>query len=293
MILYVNGCSHSEGHCQTDSRKTYSHIVACSLFGKNNFHVLRNNKLETSNPDMFSNFNQVICEPLKSPKENYLIFQAYLGKSNDRIFFESVNFLYECLKYNIKIDFSIVQWSGPNRTIRTEPIEGNHCNIVDINPHNAEAWELKFEPFASIQTMQYMLILQELYEKHNINYCFIPYMELEKKSSIENFMYHRLNFKKFTVNPTEGYRNYFRKKGWVCDSQGHPSDYANYFMSMEALKILGYEDSIIGLYDYYDTYNIKNYQNHTDKLEPHFVKNNFNKLGDATLSIIEKIKNLI
>jgi hypothetical protein len=283
MILYVNGCSHSAGHCQPEI-KTYSYIVATSLFGKNNFEVLVLTG-KSSKPDLFSTFKSTISKIEKN--KNYLIFNPEHGKSNDRIFFESINFLYECLTYNIHIDFSIIQWSGVNRNLSVEPLEGNHCYITDVTPHDYSDRGLKFEPFATLQTMQFMLILQDLYKKYNINYCFIPYMELDESISKNNFMYNKLDLGKFTINPNEGYRNYFRERGWVCDEQGHPSDYANYFMSIESLKILGEEDCVIGLYDYYTqnnlTYKIYDY----DKLKS--IKKNFNILGDATKKILDKI----
>lgn len=286
MVLYVNGCSHSAGHCQ-EKEKTYSYLVASSIFGKQNFEVIENVN-RSSIPDNFSSFNKVISKLEK--EKNYLIFQPQHGKSNDRIFFESFNFLYECINHNIQIDYSIIQWSGPNRTIKIEPRPDNHCIINDINPHDGFQFGLKFEPFASIHTMQYMIILQELYKKYNVNYVFIPYMEIDKNVTNNFFLYQNIDLEKFTCNPTTGHRNYFRKRGWVCDEQGHPSDYAHYYMTLESLKILG-EDSLIGLYDYYN-FNELTYQKEY-KINISFVKENSNKLGDATKLILNKLKKII
>jgi hypothetical protein len=284
MILYVNGCSHSAGHCQ-GRIKTYSHIVASSIFGKGNFEVIELLN-RTSNPNNFSLYDILISKI--ENKNNYLIFQAQHGKSNDRIFFESLNFLYECLKHNIQVNHSIIQWSGPNRTIKIEPKNNNHCVVNDINPHDGYEFGLKFEPFASIHTLQFMLVLQELYEKYNVNYAYIPYMELDKEVINNFFMFEQVNLNKFTTNPTKGYRNYFRKRGWVCDEQGHPSDYAHYYMAVEALKVLG-EDSLIGLYDYYN-FNELVFEIQYDT-DIKFVKKNSNILGDATKLILTKLKN--
>jgi len=286
MILYVNGCSHSAGHCLPKDQ-TYSFMLASSLFGKDNFEFIEIIE-RSSYPDNYSNYKNVFSKLDKN--KHYLIFQTDFGKSNDRIFFESINFLYESISNKLNIDYCVIQWSGPNRSIHIQPEKNNNCTIYDVNPHDNKNLGLKFEPFASIQTIQFMTILQELYEKYKINYSYIPYMELDKKVTYSFHLYKNLKLDKFTTDPSIGYRNYFRKRGWVCDEQGHPSIYANYYMTNEVLNTLKC-DNLIGLFDFFSSkktkLNLNKLNNLKNKIkESSFIKKHFDSLGDATKSML-------
>lgn len=283
MILYTNGCSHTAGHC-LDTIKTYPYIVAASIFGKSNYETIDYVDIN-SDLNVFSYKNHIFDKIKKN--KNYLIFQPDSGKSNDLIFFESYNFLNEAVKNNIKVDFSIIQWSGANRTIFVEP----NGFLDNINPHDNPEKGLKFEPFASSQTVHYMKILQDFFQLNKINYCYIPYMEIDKKVYDDFHLVEALNLKKITENISVGHRNYFRKRGWVCDEHGHPSDYANYYLAIECLKILDNTIEVVGLFNFYDAYDVDyNWRYDGPKIE--FIKKNYNKLGDATNYIIAKLKKL-
>ena len=291
MILYINGCSHSRGACHVNSEYTHGYITASSLFGKNNFKVLTYDVVEPQ-PFFFSNYENIFSKVEKN--KNYLAFQPDYGKGNDRIFFESVNFLYESLQNNINIDFAVIQWSGPNRTVVSMPTEDDLCKLENVNPHDNPEYGLKFEPWGSATTIQYMVILQNLYKHHNIPYVFIPYMELDK-TTLESYpIAKQLDMDRFTTHPHIGHRNDFRKRAIVCDSHGHPSQLGSYILSSITLDILGYGDSLIGLFDYYeDEYYMGEYINEPNMKD---IKKMGDKLGDASKwnsSLPEEVKKIL
>jgi hypothetical protein len=288
MILYVNGCSHSTGYCKLNPIYSHGYITAASLFGKNNFEVLTYTDIQ-ADPFMFSNYQ--VLDKLENDK-HYLIFQPNFGKSNDRILFESINFLYESNQRNIKIDFSIIQWSGPNRTVISKPNLHQSCTLYNVNAHDNPDYGLKFEPWASATTIQHMVNLQYLYQKYNIPYVYIPYMEVDKRVWNEYTLSKDLDLTRFTTHPIKGHRNDFRKRCLTCDTHGHPSELGSYILSSLSLNILGYGDSLIGIYDYYgDNYSKSQYLNEPKMKE---IKKFSHKLGDATNEIVSSlIKSLI
>lgn len=236
MNIYSNGCSHTAGHL---SPRGHSHIKFTS------YQIMGDYKLID------------VDIPFKSPKFNYnkhflnnegnkLFFEASNGKSNDLIFFETYNFINNSLKNNIKIDYVVIQWSGANRTFYTLPNGGiDNINLFD-NTHLG----IKFEPMASLQTIQYMHILQELFDKNNIEYAFIPYMELDSKSFNKFDLSKSLDLSRFTEHPTKGHLNYFLKnKEFICDEQGHPSNKGSYYISKLTLNILNKSECIVEFND--------------------------------------------
>lgn len=284
MILYINGCSHSRGACHLNPEYTHGYITAASLFGKYNFEVLTYDCIEPQ-PTMFSN-SENIFDKMEENK-HYVIFQPHYGKANDRIFFESSNFLYECIQRNIKIDYSIIQWSGPNRTTISIPTSDEDCRLQNVNAHDNPELGLKFEPWASATTIQYMTLLQDVYQKHGVSYVYIPYMELDTRVWERYPLTKNLDITRFTTNPIEGHRNDFRNRALVCDAHGHPSQLGSYILSSITLDILGFGDSLIGLYDYFgDRYYKGEYLNDPAIKD---IKKVGDRLGDATTDILEKL----
>ena len=97
---------------------------------------------------------------------------------------------------NVKLDFVIIQFSGVNRRIHSNP-DGS---LLKVNPFDNSEMGVKFDPFATEQSLQYILILQDLLKEHSINYCFIPYMEfdsdtLDKSSNLKFTL-------KYIISPT-------------------------------------------------------------------------------------------
>jgi hypothetical protein len=284
MLVYNNGCSHSRGACKLRQDWTHSYITCASLFGKNNFQVLSYDVVQPE-PSNFSNYDKIFSKIKQG--NNYLAFQPHFGKSNDRIFFESVNFLYESIQNNIKIDFAIIQWSGPSRTFVTVPSKGGGVKLVDVNPHDNPGGGLKFEPVGSTTTIQYMILLQDLYNKHNIPYVFIPYMEVDRETWKRYTLSKELDLSRFTTHPIEGHRNDFRSKGFTCDTHGHPSQLGSYILSSKTLDLFGYGESIIGIYDYFGKEYVKNEIVNEPALKD--IKKHSHSLGDATNSIVKKL----
>jgi len=287
MILYSNGCSHSRGACTLDIRDSHPLITMSSLVGKDNYKILQYDQINP-NPYTFSNHHEIISKIKKN--NHYLVYQPHFGKSNERIFFESINFLYECIQNKLNIDYSVIQWSGVNRTISSRPSDQppNYCDLVDVNPHDNSELGLKFEPWASASTLQYMKILQSLYEKYNVEYVFIPYMEVGSDVFDKYPISKNLDLSRFTIHPTVGHRNEFRKKCLVCDAHGHPSQLGSYILSSMTLDLFGLNNSLIGIYDYYgDRFYSDVYKKHHGIS---WIKENYNKLGDATEAIINKFR---
>jgi hypothetical protein len=277
MIIFSNGCSHTRGACRDSVDDSYATLLATSIFGKNNFEILKPEILENT---LFS-FEHTIS--LIEEGKNYLIFESDYGKPNELIFYETYHFINECIVQNIKVDYCFIQTSGTNRRL--------HFNEKDIkiyvNPHDNYELGLKPEPFGTHSTLQYIKILQDLFVSNNIEYVFIPYMELDKHS-FKSFKYKNLiDLTKFTVHPIEGHRNNFRMNNLVCDEPGHPNLLGNYKLHDMISEILGIENNI-GFYDYFlnSEHGVSPYlgtpQNNND------IKNTSTILGDGTIDEIKE-----
>lgn len=256
MILYSNGCSHTAvkenaaAHIFFDSlwmTKRY-HEIGVSDFYCNRIRMEEGAKFEDSKNDW---------KKIKSALENkgaLHFHHADHGKNNQRIFIETIDFVSRLINENKKPDFCIIQWSGPNRKLdfnyeSTYTYDYSEYNdmfthSVSVNPHDYTEKGLLIEPFASKVTLQYMLMLQNFFLSYNIDYAFIPYMEL-KEDEILQVEYNLLDKSKFTVNPFIGHRNNFRKRNLVMDFNGHPNLIAGNYL-VEKL----YEIFDLGEYDF-------------------------------------------
>lgn len=268
MIIYSNGCSHTKTADFFFSHG-YFDIVAKELFNSDyNIHDLNENK-------------EFINKSFDS--KNIVFKQSECGKSNDLIFYETINFIYSVLNTNLKPNLLLIQWSGPNRRFHTD-FDGN---IINVNPHDNSELGIKFEPLASIQSLQFMILLQDVCNLYNIDYIFIPYMELDKESCQNNELVKKLNTSKYTTSIFEGHRNSFRKNGMSMDLQGHPNFYGIYFLSKKILDILGY--SIQPIEKYIEPRDIVLSKHEKEN----FIKKYSNELGDAVINSVKKLKDLI
>lgn len=281
MIIYSNGCSHTRGACRMNMDDSYISIIAKSLFRDDYELYYGNPNIEYKQSNDNLNFFKK-----KSVKNNKVLVNANFGKSNDLIFFETINTIYECKNKKIKIDYVIIQFSGPNRRAHSLP----NGNVTNINPHDDFELGIKYEPFASLSTLQYLIILQELFEKEGIEYVFIPYMELDKRTIINNPILQYINNERLTTSLIIGHRNYFRKKKYVCDYPGHPNLLGNYILADKVLKVLGLDDYLIGFYDYFNkTKNgIPNYLGSPENEEKNIIEKYYDKLGDGSFNEIQK-----
>lgn len=224
MIIYSNGCSHTAGHCEPRT----SHVTFTCDYIMNFYSVIDIGKPGSK---LQLNYQSYINQLF----DDTLVFEATNGKSNDRIFFETYNFISFAIENKLNIDYAIIQWSGVNRTFNID----SNGKVIDINPYDNYELGLKFEPMATSQTIQYMYILQELFNYHDIKYVFIPYMELDLESYNKFELSKNLDLEKFTSHPTIGHRNLFLKdKKLICDSAGHPSKLGAKKLSEMSIKIL-------------------------------------------------------
>lgn len=298
MNIYFNGCSHSTGDGLFKYGGSYGYIVGASIFGIDNYKDIhyksnfedyyKNNKnINESNYWIEDNFKKLIFDKIENNK-NHVINHSHSGKSNDKIFYETVNVLYESIQLNKSIDLFIVQWSGPNRRIHTLPsLENNTTRAYNVTPFDFVEHGLKFEPFASNQTLQYMLLLQDLFKKYNKNYVFIPYMELDSNSLKLSNIISLLDTTKITTDIKIGHRNEIRKKGFFIDRAGHASELGHYYLAYKVLKTLNLHDSIIGYFDYFKHLKISNIaSNNVNDYQRKKIKKNYNKLGNGITDLI-------
>ena len=182
MNFYFNGCSHTEGAgldfeckcCSSESERKIKHNFTglfSSLFG-----------------DWEITSSQI------SSTKNQLFLESECGKSNDRIFLESLR--------SVKLfnfDYVVIQWTHPSRAFysHVSGIPSLRDNIkelfrntrnnfggqdINVNSHlmnndiNSLSSGVKLEPQATLQTLSYMISLQSILKDKK--YCFINYHEL-------------------------------------------------------------------------------------------------------------------
>lgn len=282
MIVYSNGCSHTAGACIV-RQLTYPHAFISSLVGWNLYDEVF----------VDSNSHDVI-DIMKSISDNphQLIFQAHHGKSNDRIYFETIDSILRLIKMDKKPDYVLVQWSGPNRKVHIPyPYENNlYGGVLDANPHDYFENGIYWEPYASKHTLQLMISLQSFLKSYDIEYVFIPYMELvDNEWLIEMDL---LDTSRCTTDVLKGHRNEFRKKCMVCDENGHPDILANDLIVSKILKILDLTEFEKGL-AFYRSWSVKGTVSSDLYGTLSYIRKFWNKLGDGALWELKDIKSLI
>ena len=277
MIIYSNGCSHTAG---TEGYDTYYNDIITRVINPNTSY-------EWANPTEghYNTFKNVNFGTLDK-NTTYLFKHAEHGKSNDLIFFETYNMVLDSIINNNKIDYAIIQFSGVNRRFHTIPDVDKGVKILHVNPHDHHELGIKFEPLATEQSLQYLIILQELFKKHDINYVFIPYMEFD--SSVLNLSSNvdLVDTTKLTCPLYEGHRNSFRALGYCRDGAGHPNYRGYYEIAKRCLDILNIQ-GIRPVEEYYSSERI----NFDDDLAQRqdFVKKFSKSLGDGTDYDLRKI----
>lgn len=236
MIIYSNGCSHTAGHCIRHVH-TWPTVLMKSVVLDKNYEV------------------NTIREKLDI-KMDILFNKARHGAGNDFIFHKSLEHISELLEKDMKPDYAIIQWSGPNRRTHCLP-DGTE---LFVNLYDNVKYGVKFEPMASEHTLHYMFTMQEFLKKNKINYCFFNYMALDetiKKLKIFNLIdFDR--FAKFNFIENEniiliGLLDYFKKNNLVCDDVGHPNAKGNFLIAREVSKIIGID--LIDETDFYKNTN--------------------------------------
>lgn len=143
---------------------------------------------------------------------------------------DTISTLYNFKKLNIKLDFVVVQWSGPSRRLisgapKIEPQDGIYRFA---NPHEYYEFGLNLEPSGSWITLNNMMILQNYFKDNNINYTFLNYFPLDKSLS-NSFAFKELDLSKFLVYKNnhpifDGWIDSILKDKLSIDDHGHPND---------------------------------------------------------------------
>jgi hypothetical protein len=240
MLLYVNGCSHSDDIWQEKDKEINGSFVWAYHLIKNftsNFDYYRiiGNTLEVR-PFIVNN-NQPKVQIDKSLKivNDTLINDSVSGSGNDRLFHTTLESLTKLIESGNKPDLVVLQWTGVNRRESCD-INGKpfFVTLFDNIEH-----QLKFEPMGTTHTAHYMFILQEFLKNNNINYRFFTYMGVDK--SIENIhIYNLLDMNKFINfgNNTlyNGLIDLILSKGFNRDEHGHPNEMGAKFISDNIFK---------------------------------------------------------
>jgi hypothetical protein len=241
MLLYVNGCSHSDDLWQEKDEERNSSFVWSQ-------HLIKNFVKD------FKYFRIVGGDPQKRPHifgeklpnvsvndllniENLLINDSVSGSGNDRIFHASLESLVKVIKAGRIPDLVVIQWSGVNRR--------EYCDFdgkpLFVSPSENSHLHPKFEPMASTHTLHYMFVLQEFLKKHNIDYRFFTYFGVD--ISIKNLnVYNLLDIGKMVDfgNNTfyEGLIDLLLVNGFNRDEHGHPNQEGAKFISDTIFKII-------------------------------------------------------
>lgn len=230
MILYTNGCSHTDDHPWTerfdiDHKYTYSWPVKLMDNFSKDYKYIRN--LLELNDSTIPEFNS----------SDYLINDSVSGAGNDHIFHSTLESLGKLFNSNVKPDISIIQWSGPSRREHFPP---DGTGRIFINPTENTEYQLKFEPMASTHSLHYIYTLQELFKSKGIKYLFFNYIPLDeniKKLTI----YKQIDFDKF-VNFEDNKETIFNglvdliiSKKFNNDLMGHANPDGNTFISNKIL----------------------------------------------------------
>jgi hypothetical protein len=211
MVLYVNGCSHTAGHC-IPLQKTYSNIVMNSLC-MNTPYVI--------NPTLTH----------KNLPTNFLYNDSRYGAGNDYIFHQSIESISQLIAIGKKPNHVIIQWSGPNRRMNC-----GETGIVEfVNPWDRPELGVPFEPMASEHSIHFIFALQEFLKSNEIDYWFFNYMALDKCIKKSNIL-PLIDFTKWIDFGNgdylfEGLINFFKSQNLCCDEMGHPNQEANFIIA--------------------------------------------------------------
>lgn len=215
MILYVNGCSHSEDISSIKNENYTWPILFMDGLSKDyqNCRVI-GDQLNNRNDNTYINLDNV--------SSDILINDSVCGAGNDYIFHKSLESLNILLQKNHKPDYVVIQWSGPNRREWCD-IDGN---IKFVTLYDNIDLYLKFEPMGSLHSLHYIYSLQEFLKSNNINYMFFNYMGLDYSIKSRNIFgeidtSRILDFDNNTL--FNGLINLFKEKSYTRDLQGHPN----------------------------------------------------------------------
>ena len=230
MLIYSNGCSHTEGHT-VDWKKTWPHLFIRNITNGNQYE---------NKPKKIKNKNAIINSIIPETQyKNVLYNEGKNGAGNDYIFHQSLETISKLIQNNEKPDYIFIQWSGPNRRQHCLP-DGEilYVNLFDNTQH-----DIKFEPMGSMHTLHYIFSMQEFLKKHNINYTFLNFMALDESIKKLN-IYKEINLDKFLYIEYDseilfnGILSHLKKEEMTLDFGGHANEKGNFIVANELLKKL-------------------------------------------------------
>lgn len=226
MILLTNGCSHSvpykmqpgsEWCCQIHRILKIQHYSWMGL-----------------HDDFFFTNRQVYFDSIdKLPHKDFTYSLASSGKSNDAIYFETIETIERLKKRNSKPDLVLIQWSGPSRRLTVNPLQDE---IFCVTPDDViEGVAIPhFEPLASELTFRFSELLAQYLEKEKIEYRFLFYFDLDNRI----FKFRKNIDDKKLIGFPKGLISTMKNKGLVWDKPGHPNKGGHIFLSNLFLSTL-------------------------------------------------------
>ena len=219
MILLTNGCSHS---VPVKARKNteWSSIVSNKL-GIKEYHYMG------FHDDFFFNNRKLYINSIKNlPIIDFTFSLASSGKSNDCIYFETIETIERLILDNKKPDLVLIQWSGPSRRI-TMDIENDEifCVTPDYKIENVSIPH--FEPLDQELTLRYVSLLSDYLKNKNIDYRFLFYFPIDTRCLGRDILLDSNNFISF---PT-GLIDFIVEKKLTWDKVGHPNEDGHVYIS--------------------------------------------------------------
>jgi hypothetical protein len=211
MILLTNGCSQSvpvRSKIGTDWCSIISKQMGISditLMGPFENYFFNNN-------DFYLNTIN------KLPHDNFTFSLASSGKSNDSIYFETIETIERLMLDDKKPNLVLIQWSGPSRRL-TMDLESETIFCVTPDDIIENVAIPHFEPLASELTLRYVSLLSNYLLEKNIQYKFLFYFDIDKRCLNRNILLNTSNF----INFPNGLMGYMKQNNLTWDSAGHPS----------------------------------------------------------------------
>lgn len=240
MVLYVNGCSHSDDLWQEkDEERNGSFVWSYHLmktFTKDFKYFRIIGKDVNKRPNILDEpLSNMEIKDLRNLNNDILINDSISGSGNDRIFHGSLESLTRMLEIGKAPNLVVIQWSGVNRReycgIDGKPLFSSPSENTHLHP--------KFEPMASTHTLHYMFVLQEFLKKYNINYYFFTYFGLDTLVK-DLHVYKLLDNNKFIDFGNDTFYNglidLILDRGFNRDEHGHPNEKGAEFISNNILR---------------------------------------------------------
>ena len=223
MLIYTNGCSHTEDHPNVKQTYAWPSQLMSGL---------------TKSFNYYTELSELCLNEIKILDTiDFLVNEGTSGVGNDHIFHKTLESVSKLIRIGKKPDYVIIQWSGPNRR--------EHCLLdgksIFINLYSNTEYFLKYEPLGSTHTTHYMYCLQEFLIKHDIKFYFFNYMQFDycikeleifEKIEMDRFIDFGLGPRTLFV----GLIDLFKEKKYTRDDQGHANEFGNKFISDKILS---------------------------------------------------------